>query len=95
MTDPPTGRARTRLARLRTASGFAVLAVFLFRQALSRGSPLDLAAALLAVACAAACAAPVPPAAHTPPAVLRIRLLALAVVTMSCLALAGALASRS
>ncbi len=95
MTDPPTARQRTRLARLRTASGFAVLAVFLLRQGLSSGTSLDLAAALLALSCAVGCAAPVPPTARSLSAARRTRLLTLAVVAICCLALAGALTGRS
>jgi hypothetical protein len=93
MTDSPA--ERTRLARLRTAAGFAVLTIFLLRQGLAHGTSRDVAAALLALSCAVGCAAPVPARTQGRSTVLRIRLLALAVVAMSCLALAGALASRS
>jgi drug/metabolite transporter (DMT)-like permease len=101
VTGPSTSRQRTRLARLRTASGFVVLGVLLLRQGVSRGTTADLVAAALALGCALALArAPVvPPAPRTRPTAvggtrLPARTLTLAVLAISCLALAGALTGR-
>ena len=95
MTGLPTARQRTRLARLRTSSGLALLGVYLLRQGLSREAALDVAAAVLVLACAATCTAAVPSHLTALPVTARgPRLLTLAVVVVCVLAFAGALAGR-
>lgn len=80
MTGSPSAGARTRLARVRTAAGFAVLGLFLLRQGLSRSTSLDLVAAALALVCGVVCVRAFRPGEQAlPVAVRRVRLLTLTV----------------